>query len=473
MSQDYKINTNVSFSRLAKIINAETNFNHNGFASTICLDSRNIEVGDVFVAILGEESDGHQFVDHAIKNGAIACIISDKKKFNENKYPFLLVEDTYEALRDISDHLTKQNNALRIAITGSVGKTTTKNYLHSILKRYGKTVSSPQSFNNYLGVILSRSKVEKDTDYAIFEVGMNRQNEISKLSHLIKPNIAIITNIGEAHIGNLGSKENIAIEKTKIMDGMDKEGLVIIPHDSEFYNLLINSVKQKKLSYITFGKNIKADINISKIKRTANISKIYFNIYGKRYTFETELQNLNLIDNYMPILAVASHYNFNLDEVLKHLGSVEQGDGRWKEIVFKKNTGVVTLVDDSYNASPTSVMAAIESIDKYSNPSIKRKIIILGDMLELGDLKDEYHSQLIEFINKTSIHEVYLCGAIMKSHFENIKMQKKRKWFDAVESISINDDFDLKAGDLILLKGGNKIKISKLVKEFINHLKIQ
>jgi len=134
---------------------------------------------------------------------------------------------------------------------------------------------------------------------------------------------------------------------------------------------------------------------------------------------------------------------------------------------------VVTLVDDSYNASPTSVMAAIESIDKYSNPSIKRKIIILGDMLELGDLKDEYHSQLIEFINKTSIDEVYLCGAIMKSHFENIKMQKKRKWFDAVESISINDDFDLKAGDLILLKGGNKIKISKLVKEFINHLEIQ
>ncbi|MBL6770340.1 MAG: UDP-N-acetylmuramoyl-tripeptide--D-alanyl-D-alanine ligase [Rhizobiales bacterium] len=473
MSQDYKINTNVSFSRLAKIINAETNFNHNGFASTICLDSRNIEVGDVFVAILGEESDGHQFVDHAIKNGAIACIISDKKKFNENKYPFLLVEDTYEALRDISDHLTKKNNALRIAITGSVGKTTTKNYLHSILKRYGKTVSSPQSFNNYLGVILSRSKVEKDTDYAIFEVGMNRKNEISKLSHLINPNIAIITNIGEAHIGNLGSKENIAIEKTKIMDGMDKEGLVIIPHDSEFYNLLINSVKQKKLAYITFGKNIKADINISKIKRTAYISKIYFNIYGKRYTFETELQNLNLIDNYMPILAVASHYNFNLDEVLKHLGSVEQGDGRWKEIVFKKNTGVVTLVDDSYNASPTSVMAAIESIDKYSNPSIKRKIIILGDMLELGDLKDGYHSQLIEFINKTSIDEVYLCGAIMKSHFENIKMQKKRKWFDAVESISINDDFDLKAGDLILLKGGNKIKLSKLVKEFINHLKIQ
>ena len=473
MSQDYKINTNFSFSRLAKIINAETNFNHNGLASTICLDSRNIKVGDVFVAILGEESDGHQFVEHAIKNGAIASIISDKEKFNENKYPFLLVEDTYEALRDISDHLTQQNNALRIAITGSVGKTTTKNYLHSILKKYGKTVSSPQSFNNYLGVILSRSKVQKDTDYAIFEVGMNQQNEISKLSHLIKPNIAIITNIGEAHIGNLGSKENIAIEKTKIIDGMDKESLVIIPRDSEFYDLLINSVKQKELSYITFGKSIKADINISKIKRTANISKVYLNIHGARYTFETALQNLNLIDNYLPILGVASHYNFNLDEVLKHLGSVEQGDGRWKEIVFKKNTGVITLVDDSYNASPTSVMAAIESIDKYSSPSIKRKIIILGDMLELGDLKDEYHSRLIEFINKSSIDEVYLCGAIMKSHFKNIKVQKKRKWFDVVENISISDDFDLEAGDLILLKGGNKIKISKLVKEFINHLKIQ
>ncbi len=471
MSQDYNIDTNISFSKLAKIINAEINFNHNGVARSICLDSRNIKIGDVFVAILGEESDGHQFVDNAINNGAIASIISDKKKFNENKSPFFLVEDTYEALRDISDYLTQQNNALRIAITGSVGKTTTKNYLNSILKKYGKTVSSPQSFNNYLGVILSRSKVQKDTDYAIFEVGMNRQNEISKLSHLIKPNIAIITNIGEAHIGNLGSKESIAIEKTKIIDGMDKEGLVIIPRDSEFYDLLINAVKQKELSYITFGKSIKADINISKIERSANTSKINLNIYGEKYVFETALQNLNLIDNYLPILGVAYHYNFNLDEVLKHLGSVEQGDGRWKEIVFEINTGAVTLVDDSYNASPTSVMAAIESIDKYTNPSIKRKIIILGDMLELGDLTDEYHSRLIEFINTSSIDDVYLCGPIMKSHFKNIKIQKKRKWFDTVESISIND-FDIKAGDLIFLKGGNKIKISKLVKEFINHLKI-
>ena len=472
MSQDYNIDTNISFSKLAKIINAEINFNHKGVARSICLDSRNIKIGDVFVAILGEESDGHQFVDHAINNGAIASIISDKKKFNENKSPFFLVEDTYEALRDISDYLTQQNNALRIAITGSVGKTTTKNYLHSILKNYGNTVSSPQSFNNYLGVILSRSKVEKDTDYAIFEVGMNKQNEISKLSHLIRPNIAIITNIGEAHIGNLGSKESIAIEKTKIMDGMDKEGLVIIPRDSEFYDLLINAVKQKELSYITFGKNIKADINISKIERSANTSKINLNIYGEKYVFETALQNLNLIDNYLPILGVASHYNFNFDEVLKHLGSVEQGDGRWKEIVFEINTGAVTLVDDSYNASPTSVMAAIESIDKYSNPSIKRKIVILGDMLELGDLTDEYHSRLIEFINTSSIDDVYLCGPIMESHFKNIKRQKKRKWFDTVESISINNDFDIKAGDLIFLKGGNKIKISKLVKEFINHLKI-
>ena len=472
MSQDYNIDINISFSRLAKIINAEINFNHNGLAKSICLDSRNIKSGDVFVAILGEESDGHQFVDDAIKNGAIAAIISDKKKFNDNKSPFFLVEDTYESLRDISDYLTQQNNALRIAITGSVGKTTTKNYLHSILKNYGNTVSSPQSFNNYLGVILSRSKVEKDSDYAIFEVGMNRQNEISKLSHLIKPNIAIITNIGEAHIGNLGNRENIAIEKIKIIDGMDKEGLVIIPRDSEFYDLLVNSVKQKKLSYITFGKNIKADINIIKIERTANLSKVHLNIHGERYTFETVLQNLNLIENYLPILGVASYYNFNLDEVLRHLGSVDQGDGRWKEIVFKKHTGVITLVDDSYNASPTSVMAAIESIDKYSKPSIKRKIVILGDMLELGDLTDEYHSRLIKFINKSSIDEVYLCGPIMKRHFKDIEMQKKRKWFDTVENISINDDFDLKAGDLIFFKGGNKLKISKLVKEFINHLKI-
>ncbi|MEL0232453.1 MAG: hypothetical protein VW974_05415, partial [Hyphomicrobiales bacterium] len=119
-----------------------------------------------------------------------------------------------------------------------------------------------------------------------------------------------------------------------------------------------------------------------------------------------------------------------------------------------------------------SLMAAIESIDKYSNPSIMRKIVVLGDMLELGDLTDEYHSRLIEFINASSIDDVYLCGPIMKSHFNNIKIQKKRKWFDTVESISINNDFDIKAGDLIFLKGGNKIKISKLVKEFINHLKI-
>ena len=327
----------------------------------------------------------------------------------------------------ISEYNFKDIKSLKIAITGSVGKTTTKDYLKNVLSYYEPTFAAPESFNNELGIALSKAKISKMDKYAIFEVGMNMKNEISNLSKLINPDIAIITNIGEAHIGNLGSKKNIAIEKSNIIDGMSNNGIVLLPRDSDYFEFIQKKALAKNLRSITFGYSKKSDIQISKITRDKGRVFVEFRVFGEVFEAYSNMQNISIINNYLPVLGIAHILNYDLNEVLKNIIKSNVHKSRWQEFDFELDNGQVKLIDDTYNASPTSMFEAIRSVDEYEAGQIFRKIIIIGDMLELGDFNEKYHSDLVNLINKTNIDHVYFCGDYLSSLFGMVSSKKKKK----------------------------------------------
>ena len=470
MNDNYRIKCNLNSSNLINVIHLKGEISLDNNDYTLSTDSRCIKKNDIFIALKGDYSDGHQFLSQAFNNGASAAIVSDKKIFEESNFPLILVKDTFRTLSKLADYNFRNINSLKIAITGSVGKTTTKDFLHNALSYYEPTFSAPESFNNELGITLSKAKLSNMDKYAIFEVGMNMKDEICHLSNLINPDIAIITNIGEAHIGNLGSKENIAIEKSNIIEGMSSGGVVLLPRDCEYFELLQNKVSGKKLRYITFGHSNKSDIQITEISRVKDRILLKFRVFDEIFQTSSAIQNISILNNYLPVLGIANILNYDLDEILKNIENSCVHRSRWQEFDFEFDGGQIKLIDDSYNASPTSMFEAIGSIDSYRGEQIFRKIIIIGDMLELGDLSDKYHSELVNRINRTNIDHVYFCGEYLTSVFSKLSPKKRKKQFKSIEYIHSIDNFKLKRGDLIFIKGSNKIGLNNLVQEFINYL---
>ena len=470
MKDNYRIKLDFNISNVIRIIDGTVNSAIKENKCVLSLDTRNLQQGDLFLAIKGNYSDGHIYIDQAFKEGASAAIISNIELFKRSDSPLIYVEDTYDALCKIAKYIRVRSKALRIAITGSVGKTTTKSYLANILSKYENTYSSPESFNNKWGVPISLAKINNKAKYALFEVGMNRVNEIEPLSELVIPDVSIITNIGEAHIGNLGSIKTIAIEKSNIMRGMSKDSTAILPHDSKYFNLIKDRFYKSEIKFITFGKSNKSDIEMLPIIKDKNNFILNFQVNGKSYKTISTKGNPSIFDNYMPVLAVANLLNLDLNDVLGRLEELDGPDGRWQEKNFEFNGGIVKLINDTYNASPDSMYKAIKSVSEYKNNLISRKIAIIGDMLELGVFKDKYHSKLIQLINSSNIDKVYFCGDILPSYFERIDKDKQVYSFKSVDDIQIKQHFDINRGDLIFLKGGNQIRLNKLVQDFINYL---
>ena len=472
MEDNYRIKLDFTTSNLIKIISGKVNTKIIQNKCSLSLDSRSLMIGDIFLALKGNHTDGHSYLNQAFINGASSAIISNMELFKKSEFPLIYVEDTYDALFKIAKYVSNRSIATRIAITGSMGKTTTKTYLADILSQYENTYSSPASFNNKWGVAIALAKVNRDTKYGIFEVGMNKVNEIGTLSELINPDISIITNIGDAHIGNLGSRKAIAIEKSDIMIGMPEDSIAILPNDSEYLDLLRDRNNHRKIKFITFGKSPESDIQILPITKDKNYSILNFLIGGKTYKSKSKKSNSSIFENYMPILAVGNILDIDPNDILKRLEESEGPDGRWQDLDFGYNGGVIKLINDTYNASPESMTHAIKSVSEYRSNNVLRKIAIIGDMLELGKFTDEYHSRLVQVINDSEIDKVYFCGDILSSYFESINKDKQAHLFKSCNLIDIKEYFDIKNGDLFFFKGGNQIGLNKLVQDFINYLRL-
>jgi len=440
---------------LKKVLNKNKFFKFRG----ITINSKEVKKDNLFIAIKGKNKDGHDYVKEAISKKVSYCIVSKKlNKFNNKK--ILNVKNTNNFLKKIAIAKRLATGAKLVAVTGSAGKTTVKTILGRILNNYADTYFSPKSFNNHYGVPISLSNLESNHKYGVFEVGMSKKGEISTLSNMVKPDIAIITNIAEAHIENFNSLKDISKAKGEIISNIKNQGTLIINRDDKFYHYFNKLAKIKKIKTISFGRNKKSDIYPIYEKK-----KKIFKIKVLDEEITLNIKNINIY-NTLSILAVLKVFNLDLKKSIKYFQLSEQLAGRGKfHYIFRYKTHF-NLIDESYNANPLSVKNAIINLSNIKKKNFK-KYVLLGDMLELGNKSNFYHKNLSQIINNTDIDKVFVYGDKVLATYKHIKKSKKgsilrqKKEFDDIFSKII------KKGDYLMVKGSNATGLNEITNNII------
>ena len=430
-----------------------------------CKDTRIIKENDVYIGIKGENFDGNKFYDKAFDNGASVCILDNIEDIDINKYKdktIIKVEDSIIALGKIAAYKRSLYNIPVIAITGSVGKTSTKDMIASVLETKYNVLKTEGNNNNNIGMPLTILKL-KDHNCMVLEMGMNHFNEISYLTKIAKPTIAVITNIGTAHIGNLGSRENILKAKLEILEGLHKDGVLCINSDNDLlykeYDKLKNKYKVKTIGidnisdYMAY--NIKEDItgSIFTIKDKNTEEKVQVNVATRPFIY-------NSLMGY----AIGKELNIENDLIKKGISNLKLTPHRLEK---KVNKNGVTVIDDTYNASYDSMKSSIELLSKSNN----RKIAILGDMLELGNYTEEIHRKVGLDVIKNNIDVLITVG----NYSEFIKDEAIKTGFNKENIYSFKQQTDtyslltdiLKKEDIVLVKGSHGINLIKVVEKIL------
>ena len=423
------------------------------------IDSRNVKRGNIFFAIDGKKNDGHNFLEQAEKKGARVAIV--KRKSNRIKIPQIMVSDTHKALIKLAKHHRSLFTGKVIGITGSVGKTSTKDSLHYILSKSKNIYCSRKSFNNDFGLPLEILNMPKRTEIGIFELGMNHKNEIKKLSKIAKPEIAIILNVHHVHSKNFNSLKEIALAKSEIFTSVNCVNTLIINRQIDNFSIIKNLAKKKSIKdVITFGDRKDSDIFITKKKkiRSELLIETCVKELGKiSYRISPDQEILEM--NFLAILATLSTLKIDLDLIKKikdlHL---TEGRGQIKNISFKNNK--LKIIDHAYNASPVSMKATIKS---FSTINKKNKIFIIGDMNELGKKSSFYHQAIIKLALSQSFDYCIFIG----SKFYKLKKISKTKnvvFFYNVDHLIQKIDIFIRKDCSIFIKGSNSIKLNKVIK---------
>jgi UDP-N-acetylmuramoyl-tripeptide--D-alanyl-D-alanine ligase len=415
----------------------------------ISINSNDIHKNDLFIGIKGEKFDGDLFASNAIQKGAIAAIVSSEQKELKNK---IVVKNGREALGKIAQYWKSQSKIPLLAITGSNGKTTTKEMIASIvsthLKSKKKLLMSQGNFNNDIGLPLSLLNLEKTQKCAVVEMGMNHKGEISYLSQIARPDVAVITNIAEAHIEFFGSKNGIAKAKSEIFEGLKKNGIAIINRDDEFYSLMKNAARTKKI--ISFGLDKKADVYLDKTFRCIS----YIHTPKGQIGIKVKLQGEHNLKNALAAIASSIALKIPLKTIKKGIEAIKPVQGR---LEVKKGFNGIVLIDDTYNANPESMRAAIDVLANQDG----RKILIIGDMGELGKKAAQYHASIGAYINKKKISDVVGIGQLTK-HTIN-KCKGNAKWFSNKKELIKYVKSKIEKDSCVLIKGSRFMKMEEVV----------
>lgn len=444
---------------IAKVTNGTTS-NLDYIVEKYVLDSRDGGQNTLFIAVAGENFDGHIFAENAYANGAISLL----EKQPDKNIDYILVENTFQALNDIAKFKRRKTAAATfIGVTGSVGKTSTKNLFVSILKNIGTTSCSHRNYNNHYGLPISLSNMKEDTKYGVFELGMSGFNEIRHLSKILDPHIAVITPIAPAHTMFFSSIEDIVKAKTEIFEAESCK-TAIINTDHKYYENIIAQARANEVKNIfTYGNdddNAYIDSIIINEDYTQNIKAT---IYGEKIEFTLNLFGKNQAVNALSILCAAKFLGIKLNDIIPYFCTIKNDEGRGNIIQIQKTGRNYTIIDEAYNASPVAVRSALQNLQYF--PYSMKKIIILADMKELGDQSIMYHTQLIQFIPQDT-YMLITYGQHMKFLAEEVKSKNTRIKIIHCENIQdITIKLDEFAGDnnVVLVKGSNSTKISKVV----------
>ena len=426
-------------------------------------DTRNINKGDIYIAIKGETFDGNEFIDKAFANGACCCIIDDDKYLDIDKYKdktIIKVDNSIKCLQELAKYKRSLYNIPVIAITGSVGKTSTKDIIYEVVNKKYKTLKPIGNLNNHIGLPLTILGL-KDHEALVVEMGMNHLKEISLLTSIAKPNIAIITNIGTAHIGNLGSRENILKAKLEITEAMSKKDTLIINNDNDLLHKEVPILKEK-YNLITIGINNKSDYNATSIKD--NIFSSNFNIDNDNITINVGSEAF--IYNSLVAYAIGKLLKIETKDIIKAISEFKLSEHRLEKKISKNG---LTIIDDTYNANQDSMINALTLLSKVQN---KKRVAILGDILELGEYSKEIHQNIGKIINPDTLDILVVIGKdskYIKEEALNNKFNPHNiySYKDYEEALN-NVENVINNKDIVLLKashGMNLVRIAEKLTE--------
>ena len=415
----------------------------------ISIDSRTVMPGELFIALRGPNHDGHRFVQAALDRGA-ACLVDHVPAKIPETAPLIKVEDTMAALTALGQ-AARQRSAARItAITGSVGKTGTKEALRTALAPQAETHASVQSFNNHWGVPLSLSRAPRNSVYEIYELGMNAPGEIAALTSLVRPEVAIITTIAPAHLGRFPSVDAIAEAKAEIFQGLMPGGIAVLNRDNPYFAAL----KDRALSVdcgrvISFGEKTDADARLLASRLQADGSDVRMELDGVEYRYRIGAPGQHWVINSLAVMAVVSALGADPEKAGEALADFKAPKGRGQRHQIKRNGGWIELIDESYNANPVSMRAAISLLDKTEG----RRIVALGDMLELGQQSARLHAELAGPLAESQVDRVFTVGSSMRHLHAALPVDQRGVHVDQADMLVPILAGELKAGDTILIKG--------------------
>ncbi|HAU22694.1 MAG TPA: UDP-N-acetylmuramoylalanyl-D-glutamyl-2, 6-diaminopimelate--D-alanyl-D-alanine ligase [Erythrobacter sp.] len=440
-------------------------------ASGVEMDSRDVRLGDLFIALKGEAMDGHRFIDQAFANGAIAAITD-----RPIAQPHVLVEDTTKALHALAAHARDRAQAVRIGVTGSVGKTGVKEAIFAALDRASRGAShrSVRSYNNHVGVPLSLARMPARSRFGVFEMGMNHAGEIEVLTQHVRPNVAVITTIAPAHIENLGSLEAIADAKAEIFGGLDDGGTAVIPADIPQTEGLVELARAVGANVVTFGKTEGADVRLLDAIPSANGGSLVTADMGdRRLCYSVAEPGEHWIQNSLCVMAAVRAAGGDLGAAGLSLAEMGGLKGRGARHNIAVPGGKALLIDEAYNANPASMRATLRQLGQ--TPATRR-IAVLGAMKELGDLADRFHSQLSEPLADAKVDHAILVGDEMRGLARQLGKAPLGALGNEIgfthcdgvqEAISALEEYGIAAGDAVLVKGSNSVGLGTLVSHFV------
>ncbi|MGH6791276.1 MAG: UDP-N-acetylmuramoylalanyl-D-glutamyl-2,6-diaminopimelate--D-alanyl-D-alanine ligase [Methyloceanibacter sp.] len=426
------------------------------------IDSRNLTAGDGFVAIRGPNRDGHAFVAAALEQGA-ACAIVDTFPLGDEER-LVRVGDTLAALNDLGRAArARASNTVVIAVTGSAGKTGTKEALKLALDPSGSVHASAKSFNNHWGVPLSLANMPRDTRFGVFEAGMNHAGEIHALTQLIRPAIAIVTTIAPVHLGFFRSIEEIADAKAEIFDGLEPGGTAILNRDNPHYERLAQRARDRGAKIVSFGEAKEADARAVSVDLGPDGSQVGADIMGETVSYRLGAPGRHVVQNSLAVLAAAKLVGADLKLAAQALANLHAQAGRGARTVIAAKDGAVALIDESYNANPASMRAALATLGLTPRTEFNRRVAVLGDMLELGPEGAKLHESLAECIDGAGVDVVFACGELMGSLYQALPAGRRGAYAKTAEELAPMLMEAVGPGDVIMVKGSLGSRMAPLV----------
>ena len=432
----------------------------------ISIDSRTIKPGEAFFAIKGEQFDGHDFATLAVKSGASLLVVSEARlpALGRLSVPMIVVPDVLAGLERAGIAARGRSKAKIIAVTGSVGKTTTKEMLRLALSANGKVHASDKSFNNHWGVPLTLARMPEDTDYAIFEIGMNHPGEIRPLVKLVRPHIGIITMVAPAHLGHFSSLEEVAAAKAEIFEGLERGGHALVNRDDRQWKFLEDAARQAGVEHVWgFGEHERSTFRLVGWEPSNEGSLINVKMAAKEFAVQLGAPGRHIAQNAVAVLGASYLVGADVEKAALSLGAMQAEEGRGRRHRLLHPEGEFLLIDESYNANPASMKAALDLLSAAKVPQGGRRIAVLGDMLELGNYSRKMHEALAGVINNANVDAVLLGGSEMEALAHSMPQEANvahRATADELLPVLLQT---VRPGDVVVVKSSKSIGFSRIV----------